>query len=623
VISQFKNRFWKCSAGAVAVTTALVLPVLIGFASLGTEVGHWYLGQREMQGAADAAALSAAAEYICHYNDNGCDTGYQTVGVNYVSLNGFTIPTENVCFWTSSATNCGSQQISFIPTCPTSTATITYVCVAAEITQNTANWLTTRESAEPGWTSPTWAGHIIKPIPTPTLMARSVVAIAITTTPGHAGNGCLLALEPSGVGINFNGGGSGGGFTGTNCTLASDSKPVSLAAPSSSNSVVNAYAAILDGTASAGLSCPKGNCTFSNGVTYNTITPDPYSGRTYGTAPSVPAAESATLSLSGTTVTVTLPSAAPYLFKNELVTISGKKSMLTVPIASVISPTKFTYTASSLPTGSITFDPCGVSFTSGAINSGGQDSQHMQCYSGTTTSGNTTFKQFTIFSQGLSIGGTTVFDGTPTAPAVYAFSGGLTLGGTNTLGAGIYYVANGLTASTGVVSCGVAADTANTTGTPAATAACTLNNNAYGGITFALTSGAFQGAANGIVLDWTALCTDQAGGVVGCDTQSNPVLDATGTAIDTSGIALFASRSGGVTTKLSGQLNFWLNGTMYFPDEVWSQSGQVTFNQTVCSAIIAQEIDMSGNANMTNGCLTGIGSSPSLTSASWPPVLSQ
>jgi uncharacterized membrane protein len=59
----------------------MVLPVLLGFVSLGAEVGHWYLAQREMQGAADAAAISAAAEYIQQINaGNPASTSYQTVG---------------------------------------------------------------------------------------------------------------------------------------------------------------------------------------------------------------------------------------------------------------------------------------------------------------------------------------------------------------------------------------------------------------------------------------------------------------------------------------------------------------------------------------------------------------
>jgi uncharacterized membrane protein len=123
----------------------MVIPLLLGVTSLGVEVGHWYLGQRAMQGAADAAALSAAAEYICQYN-NTCSGNYQTVGVNYASLNGFTIPTQNVCVSTSAGNNCGSQQIPFIPTCPTASGNTSYVCVAVEITQNTAAWLTTKAS---------------------------------------------------------------------------------------------------------------------------------------------------------------------------------------------------------------------------------------------------------------------------------------------------------------------------------------------------------------------------------------------------------------------------------------------------------------------------------------------
>src|SRR5262249_55410469 len=67
MIFLFKKQFGNlpaCSAGAVAVVTALVMPLLLGFTSLGIEVGHWYLGQRTMQGAADAAAISAAAQWI-------------------------------------------------------------------------------------------------------------------------------------------------------------------------------------------------------------------------------------------------------------------------------------------------------------------------------------------------------------------------------------------------------------------------------------------------------------------------------------------------------------------------------------------------------------------------------
>src|SRR3954453_15516814 len=57
-------RFGRLGAdcrGAVMPLFALALPIVIGFAGLGTEVADWYLTKRTMQGAADAAAATAAA----------------------------------------------------------------------------------------------------------------------------------------------------------------------------------------------------------------------------------------------------------------------------------------------------------------------------------------------------------------------------------------------------------------------------------------------------------------------------------------------------------------------------------------------------------------------------------
>ena len=53
-------RFCQSERGAVAPIVALLLVVLLGFAGLGIEVGLWQLEKRRMQGAADAAASSAA-----------------------------------------------------------------------------------------------------------------------------------------------------------------------------------------------------------------------------------------------------------------------------------------------------------------------------------------------------------------------------------------------------------------------------------------------------------------------------------------------------------------------------------------------------------------------------------
>jgi Flp pilus assembly protein TadG len=210
---QFKNRFGKCfaakprvsafggsSAGAVAVVTAIVLPVILGFASLGTEVGHWYFTQRVMQGSADAAAISATAQYIQDAEaGNPNSTTYQTVGVNYASLNGgFTIPTSNVCLVKSSGNNCASvlalDSRAIVCASPP--------CVVVEITQNTATWLSTKASFQPG------IGQIVQAIPTPTLMARAVVSTnesTVTTTTNGAD--CILALARANNAVTVEGGG--------------------------------------------------------------------------------------------------------------------------------------------------------------------------------------------------------------------------------------------------------------------------------------------------------------------------------------------------------------------------------------------------------------------------------
>src|SRR3954470_15084392 len=104
-----KPTLRSCRKGVVAVVSAMTLPLLVGFVSLGVEVGHWYLTERQMQGAADAAAISAAAQYIQdQVAGNTGSTTYQITGQSYASLNGFTIPVTNICLMTPSGNNCAS-----------------------------------------------------------------------------------------------------------------------------------------------------------------------------------------------------------------------------------------------------------------------------------------------------------------------------------------------------------------------------------------------------------------------------------------------------------------------------------------------------------------------------------
>ena len=46
----------------MAVLVALAMPVLVGTMGLAAEASYWYVHQRGMQNAADAAAIAAATE---------------------------------------------------------------------------------------------------------------------------------------------------------------------------------------------------------------------------------------------------------------------------------------------------------------------------------------------------------------------------------------------------------------------------------------------------------------------------------------------------------------------------------------------------------------------------------
>src|SRR5947207_9099548 len=293
----------RCTAGTVAVATALLLPLLLGFGSLGIEVGHWYLMQRQMQGAADAAAISAAAQYIQdRVAGKTTSTAYQTTGQSYASLNGFTIPLANTCLITASGDNCGAIRAldaRRLPTC-----TDAAPCMAVEITQDTFQWVSTNASLEPNGLAAT------KPIPTPTLVARSVVSMNITVTNTVQGNSCILALANDRNAVQVRGNGNinarcgiliDGGRNQNPRTPAVNSSPAcsdDTAAPCGGLTLwgSNAKVSIDDLTVAAGTAGPTGSscpsatrCLVFNSATplpnskifLNTATPDPYADRIF------------------------------------------------------------------------------------------------------------------------------------------------------------------------------------------------------------------------------------------------------------------------------------------------------------------------------------------------------
>lgn len=89
--------------GFAAVMFALCLPIFVGIAALLVDVGHGFADKRELQNAADAAAL-AAAVYLPSTN-GAVLTQAQNAAINYAALNGVTITAADVTFTSTSVEN--------------------------------------------------------------------------------------------------------------------------------------------------------------------------------------------------------------------------------------------------------------------------------------------------------------------------------------------------------------------------------------------------------------------------------------------------------------------------------------------------------------------------------------
>ncbi len=88
-------RFAVDKTGSIAPLTALMLPLLMGMAGVGVDVSFWMHNQRNMQAAADAAALAAAYELGNDFSEQDAiaaglkeaiNNGYQNVDGNSLSI---------------------------------------------------------------------------------------------------------------------------------------------------------------------------------------------------------------------------------------------------------------------------------------------------------------------------------------------------------------------------------------------------------------------------------------------------------------------------------------------------------------------------------------------------------
>lgn len=158
--------------GSVAVMAAMSLTAVLGVAGLGTEATLWYVAKRDMQGAADAAAFSAATAEAAGQNSTAFTAAADAVAAQY----GFTNAVDNV------------------------TVTVNNPPQSGNYTTNDA------------------AVEVIVSQPQPLLFSRfflssppvvSARAVAVTTASAGSsgGNGCVMALDQGNItDVNDNGG---------------------------------------------------------------------------------------------------------------------------------------------------------------------------------------------------------------------------------------------------------------------------------------------------------------------------------------------------------------------------------------------------------------------------------
>jgi len=84
-------------SGQALVVTALVVPIMVGCIALAVDMGVLYHEKRDLQIAADAAAIAGAVDYLY----NGSDPSAKTAAAAASSVNGFTDGTNGVTVTTS------------------------------------------------------------------------------------------------------------------------------------------------------------------------------------------------------------------------------------------------------------------------------------------------------------------------------------------------------------------------------------------------------------------------------------------------------------------------------------------------------------------------------------------
>jgi Flp pilus assembly protein TadG len=246
----------------VAVAVAVLLPVLIGFAGIGIEVGLWFAVYRQNQSAADAAAISAGLEYAAQIQrgvatDPAAATAAAITAANCNLFSTSSSSSNPVCPWPSSASN----TITLTTSGSSGTPSAVQVVLTQPLNTTFANLVTA-----------IWGPNV------PTVYVTTSAIAAFPT----AGTACYLALDASAPNAFLVD--NGGTLPNSNCWAASNS---------SSGSALNC-----NGCTIAGPTNVVGGDAVSNGGqlngspnrTYASAIADPYANVPLGSAgPCLPA----------------------------------------------------------------------------------------------------------------------------------------------------------------------------------------------------------------------------------------------------------------------------------------------------------------------------------------------
>jgi Flp pilus assembly protein TadG len=241
------TRFWRDRRGAVAVAVAVLLPVLIGFAGIGIEVGLWFAVQRQNQSAADAAAISAALEYAAQI-ESGVTTDPAAAAATTANYNLFSTSSPN----TLTLYPCYGFTITVGSSCNTSSSSGALPNAVQVVLTQPLN---------------TTLANLVTAIWGPSVNTVNVTTTAIAAFP--TSSACILALDPTAAGALLV---NNGTLSNPNCWAAANS---------SSGSALNCNDCTIAGATTVGGGDAVSNNGHLNGSpnrTYASAIADPYAG---------------------------------------------------------------------------------------------------------------------------------------------------------------------------------------------------------------------------------------------------------------------------------------------------------------------------------------------------------